>query len=298
MRVRRGREHGAALGGPLQDAEIDRRVLLQPLRQLEADVTAADDGHLQPPARAVRVHPFLHLLHRLGRAHDDHLVAGLQLRVPSGHEHAPGALDRDDEGPARQVQAADGGRGERRALLEPVFEQPHDAAGEHLRIDRARSGDDALDVRGQLRLGPDHAIDPERGKSAARTRAVEELGARLQADRLRVAQAVGQRAGHDVHLVEPGGRNEEVALGDARAGQDLLAGAAPEDELGVDRLEHVLDVGILVDDEDLVFGGEGSGQRRPDLTATDDDDAHEGGARVTRTAVHGASDRPRTGTVT
>ena len=275
-----GGQHRPALGVALEDAQVDHRRLLEPLGQLQADVAAADDRHLHAAAGAARVDQRLDRLHRVGRAHHDHLVAGLQLGGAAWHEHAAAALDGDDQRSARQVQAAERGRGQRRAGFELVFEQPHHAAGDHLGVDGAGRGDDALDVGGELRLGPDDAVDAE-GAEAAVTRGADEVGARHQADRVGLAQPAGQGAGHDVDLVETGGGDEDVGAGDVGAGEHLGAGAAAGDELDVDRLEDVGDVGLVIDDDHFVLGGQGPGERRADLSAADDHDPHER-ARVAR----------------
>ena len=280
MRLEPGGQHRAALGVALEDAQVDHRRLLEPLGQLQADVAAADDRDLHAAAGATGVQPRFDDLHRLGRAHHDHLVAGLQLGCPARHEHAAAALDGDDQRSARQVQPAERRSNERRAGLELVFEEPHHPAGDHLGIDGAGGGDDPLDVGGELRFRPDDAVDTE-GAEATVTRRADEVGARHQADGVGLAQPAGQGAGHDVDLVETRGGDEDVGAGDVGAGEHLGAGAAAGDELDVDRLEDVGDVGLVIDDDHFVLGGQGPGERRADLSPADDHDPHER-ARVAR----------------
>ena len=140
-----------------------------------------------------------------------------------------------------------------------VLEKADAAAGEHLRIDRAGSRHDVLDIRGQLGLGPQHSIDAELFEVAVR--AGNEIRARHQADRCRVGHPVGDRAGDDVDLVESGAGDEELRVLDAGAPQHVVAGATADDELDVDRAERIGDGAIEVDDDDLVVRRERAGQR-------------------------------------
>ena len=82
------------------------------------------------------------------------------------------------------------------------------------------------------------------------------------------------RAGDDVHLVEARGGNQQVALLDAGLPQHVGARAAAGDELHVEMGETVDAELVAVDEEDVVFGREGVGQRITDVTAPDDDDVH------------------------
>ena len=98
--------------------------------------------------------------------------------------------------------------------IEAVFEQPHRAAGELFGVDRAGDRDDPLDVLGELRLGPDDAVDAEQLEAVLRAGLLQEVLARDEADRLRRAELVGHAAGDDVDFVEAGAGDEDLgALG-------------------------------------------------------------------------------------
>jgi hypothetical protein len=244
----------AACGGAFDHGDVEGRVAaLEPLRDLQPDVAAADDGH----ALAFRVrgagHAPPHFLERGRRAHDHGLVAFGQLAVPARDEEGVAALDRDDERVVRQVQVGHSSSRQRRARLDPVLDELDGALGEALGIECTGGADDALDVFGELRLGPDHAIDGEGAQPARVLRQVEEILARDEADGLRLAYLPGHGATHDVHFVEAGAGDEDVGRIDTRAGLDFEAGAGAGDELDVERLKAIGDVGALIDDEDFVL---------------------------------------------
>jgi hypothetical protein len=294
------RQHLAARRVALDDADAAGGRLLEPLGELDANVAAADDGDLDVAAVPGRVHHPLDVPRRLRRAHDDDLVVGLQLGGAARHEQRAAAFDRDQQRAARQVQLAERLADQRRRRVEPVLEQPDAAARENLRVDGAGRGDDALDVGGELRLGPQHPIDAELAQPEVLAAFGQEVGPRHHADRLRVRHPVGNRARHDVHFVERGAGDEEPRVLDARPLQRLLAGAAGDDQLSVDVGEGVGDVGVVIDHDHFVIGSEGTRQRRPNLPAPDNDDPHvpfnlpySRTSRATETRRHGASSSGR-----
>ena len=124
-----GRQHFATGRVALHDAHFAVVRLLEPFGQLQADVAAANDRHLDSAAAAGRIDQALDLPHRLGRAHQDDLVAGLQLRVAARDEQRAAAFHRDDQRAAGQMQLAERNRDETRVRVQPVLEQPDQAAG-------------------------------------------------------------------------------------------------------------------------------------------------------------------------
>ena len=268
-----GRQLRPARGVALDDADVDVVALLEPLGDVEADIAAADDRHLLVSACLARADQGRHLAHRLRRAHDDDLVARRKLRRAPRHEQLTAAFDRDDQRAAWQMQAAHGRSHQGGVGFEPVLQQPHDASGEHLRVDRPGRGDDLFDVGGELRLGPQHAVDSELFQPGFRGGA-EKIGARHQADGFGTANLVGNRASDDVDLVQAGAGHEERCVLDAGPDQYVRARAASEDELHVHARKHVGHGRILIDHEHFMVGSQGAGERGADLPAADDHDVH------------------------
>ena len=81
-------------------------------------------------------------------------------------------------------------------------------------------------------------------------------------------------AADDVDLVEAGARDEHVGFVGAGANQNLAARPRPQHELDVERLEPIGDLGLVIDDVDFVFRGQALSNRKADLAAADDEDAH------------------------
>ena len=212
---------------------------------------------------------------RLGRAHHENLVARLEHAAAARDEEVVAAPDRDDQRVVRQVQIGDAAE-ERRLRLEPVLDQPNRAVGERLGVECAGHADDALDVLGQLCFRPDHAVDAEAGEAARFVAGLEEVLARDEAERARAGELPRHGAADDVDLVEAGAGDEHVGSVRAGATQHVAAGAGPEHELHVERFEPIGDLGLVVDDEDFVLRGQPLGERKADLAAADDDDAHGG----------------------
>ena len=93
---------------------------------------------------------------------------------------------------------------QRRRGLEPELEEADGAVGEHLGVDGARRGDDALDLLGQLRLGPDDALDAEMLPDGLRRDAPGKSSRDTKQIVARSAESVGDGAGDHVDFVEAG----------------------------------------------------------------------------------------------
>lgn len=258
----------------LDDPQLDLGIGVEQLRQAEPDVAAAYDRHeLGGDGRGVSRDERLHLPHRLGGAHHDDLVPLGELRVAMRDLDRVVALHGRDQRAARQAQRLDGARDERRPRLEPVLEQLDAAAREHLGVDGARGGDDPRDRFGELGLGPEHAFDAEMlAHAVGAAIGAQEIVLRHEADRPGDAQPPGDRAGHQVDLVEAGARNQQVGAAAGRAPQHVGVRRAARHELDVQRLEPLPHVRVVVDDEDAVLARERARQRVPDFAAADDDD--------------------------
>ena len=169
---------------------------------------------------------------------------------------------------------------ETRVRVQPVLEQPDQAPGEGLGVDRAGRGHHAFDVGGQLCLGPQHAVDAEFFKPLKLFGIGKEIRARDDANGFGARQAIGDRAGHDVDFIERRRRHEEPRVLDAGALEHLFAGAAADDEFGVDGGKGVGDRAIVIDDDHLVVRRQCPRQGRADLPAANDYDAHRGIVRI------------------
>ena len=80
-------------------------------------------------------------------------------------EHLGAPHGDDQSARAEGAGSASGLADQRRPGIEPVLEQLDCAIREFFGVDRARGRDDALDVLGELRLGPDDAIDAEQRRA-------------------------------------------------------------------------------------------------------------------------------------
>ena len=141
-------------------------------------------------------------------------------------------------------------------------------------VDRAGRRHHALDVGGQLRLGPQHPVDAEFFEPLPLFRARQEVRARDHANGLGARQPIGDRAGHDVDFIERRRRDEEPRVLDAGPLEDFFARAAADDEFDVDVGEGVGDRAIVIDDDHFMIRRQCPRQGRADLPAADDYDAH------------------------
>ena len=175
--------------------QVDDRRLLEPLGQLQADVAAADDRHLQLAAGAARVDQRLAPPASRRACPSRSPCRRLQLGGAARHEHAGAALDGDDQ----RVRAAGAGRRAwSRSAANRARAGTRAAAPRRRRTPRRRwrrARDDALDVGGQLRLRPDDAVDAE-ARRGRRPPAVPRKSARDTKQIVcGVAEPAGQRAG-------------------------------------------------------------------------------------------------------
>ena len=110
--------------------------------------------------------------------------------------------------------------------------------------------DNSLDILCQLRLWPDHAINPESGEAARL--GLQKIVPRHEADGPGMTNLTRHRAAHDVHFIEAGARHEEVGTLDIGADEHVTAGRGAQHELHIKRLEPIGNLRGVVDDEDVV----------------------------------------------
>ena len=100
----------AARGIALDDADVDVGAGIEPLRQQQADVAAADDRHALAGGRLGVVEQRPHVGDGGGQPHHEDLVAGFEPRRAVRDEDAIVAPHRHDQHAARQVHARQGRR--------------------------------------------------------------------------------------------------------------------------------------------------------------------------------------------
>ena len=267
--------HLAARRVVLDQNQVNRVVLsIQALSKLKPDVAAADDSDMLSPGIGGAGYARANLPERVRHTHHNGPVPRSQLARTPRDEELFASSHSHDQRTVRQVQISDTTAGKERVGIDSVFNELNRPIGERLRIERPGDTHDALHVFGELRLGPDHPIDAKGCKAAAFRRIQGEVLARHETDRACLSQLPRHGTSDDIDLVQASAGYENVGAIDLRAGQHVRAGTVAQNELHVQAFESVGNLRGMVYDENVVLDRQRLRQRKPNLSATDDDAAH------------------------
>ena len=217
----------------------------------------------------------LHAARRLGRADDDHAVAGLDRLLPARDDHPVAPDDARDLGVRGDHRAPQGladdlvGLGSDRHV---ELDHEHLTLGEDVGLPRSRNSDDARDRIRRLELGRDDEVDVE----LALPPDFEVLDVLRPDDRSSTGrEPFGEDAGDDVDLVTGGARDHEVGSDNPCLLENAAARTVTLERQDLVPVGERAELGrIGIDHGDRVLAVERLDDGRPDLACPDDEDLH------------------------